>query len=199
MTTIIGFLGGPCIGKTTTGLGLSYYLKTMGRDVIYVPERAKELFYDGHDLLPKQREIFDEQLQRESRYHGKVEYVVTDSPIVLNAIYCSLAYEQFLISEGVLNYITSSIKNELNYRVSNNIIQKYYTFRRNKEYNPLGREQTEKEAIDIDSSINLLFEGKIKHFEFVKDYNHLLEHLDVSDQGRIPHLFSSLFSNNIKT
>lgn len=91
-TLVINCLGGPGAGKTTAAWHMASELKKKGYVVEYVPEYAKELVWDNRmDMLSgnmeTQRAVLDEQERRIARLVGKVQFVVTDSPILLNALY----------------------------------------------------------------------------------------------------------------
>lgn len=91
-TLFVSLFGGPGIGKTTTALGVTYWLKCHNVLAEYVPEYAKQLVYDENWALldgsmASQYEIFREQRRREERLRGKVEVAVTDSPFLLSAAY----------------------------------------------------------------------------------------------------------------
>jgi len=87
---VIGLVGGPGSGKTTTALALTSALKRRGIEAEYVPEYARELSLDGKLSDAAQTDIFNEQLSRLVRYVGTgVRYVVTDSPMILQAAYAS--------------------------------------------------------------------------------------------------------------
>jgi len=85
---VINLFGGPGCGKSTCAHGLMHIMKGIGIDVEYAPEVAKDLVFDNDmETLKNQREIFRRQLKRIRRYEGKVEWVVTDSPIPMSCVY----------------------------------------------------------------------------------------------------------------
>lgn len=89
---IINAFGGPGSGKSTACMEICAGLKKMGYSAEYVQEYAKDLIYDNQmDLLDgserNQFLILAEQLKRMDFYYGKVDFIVTDSPILLNGIY----------------------------------------------------------------------------------------------------------------
>jgi hypothetical protein len=87
MTKVINFFGAPASGKTTTALGLSYYAKRFGLNIEYVPEFARELAYKGKLQQTRQYDILMEQYSRIAILNNKVDYVITDSPIMLGYVY----------------------------------------------------------------------------------------------------------------
>lgn len=91
-TLIVNLYGGPGAGKTTCAWEIASELKKHGYNAEYVSEYAKELVYEGRtDLLDgtveHQTLLFREQKHRLDRLLGKVEVVVTDSPLLLSQVY----------------------------------------------------------------------------------------------------------------
>lgn len=99
-TLIVNLYGGPGAGKTTCSWEIAAELKKRGYNAEYVPEYAKDLVYEGRmELLDGSMEhqwmIFQEQKHRLDRLVGKVDIVVTDSPILLNTVYLQEPNEDF--------------------------------------------------------------------------------------------------------
>lgn len=87
-TIVINLFGGPSCGKTTTAAGLFHQMKIMGYDVEYVQEWVREPIYRGWmDLLDQQEYILAQQNHRLHTLRGKVQYIITDSPLLLSAVY----------------------------------------------------------------------------------------------------------------
>lgn len=91
-TLVINFFAGPGAGKTTCAWEVASELKKQGYVTEYVPEYAKELVWDENleqldGSLEHQQELLGEQEHRLQRLVGKVDFIVTDSPILLNPIY----------------------------------------------------------------------------------------------------------------
>ncbi len=60
-----------------------------------VTEVAKDLVWEGRDVaLGNQAYVFGRQVQRLERLRGRVDVVITDSPILLSAIYASEDYPE---------------------------------------------------------------------------------------------------------
>ena len=95
MTLLIEFYGGPASGKSTTSLALTSLLKvyldqysgsTMRAE--YVSEAAKGLVWEtGALMLGNQARLFGEQFRRLERLRGKVDIIVSDSPLWLCEFY----------------------------------------------------------------------------------------------------------------
>lgn len=91
-TLVLSAFGGPGSGKTVACMDICQQLKKRGYNAEYVSEVAKDYVYDeDYEMLDgsaeHQYEMLQEQLRRVDRYMGKVDFVVTDSPILLNGIY----------------------------------------------------------------------------------------------------------------
>ncbi len=89
---IVNAFGGPGSGKSTACMDICQQLKKLGYNAEYVQEYAKELVYDKNwDLLDgseaHQFEILKEQVHRMDRLYGQADFIITDSPILLNSIY----------------------------------------------------------------------------------------------------------------
>lgn len=87
----INLYGCPSSGKTTLASQLFGKMKELKYDIAYVQEYSKDLVYQGVDMrfLDEKERIFilAEQLRRESILQDKVDYMVTDSPLLLTAYY----------------------------------------------------------------------------------------------------------------
>ena len=91
-TIIVNAFGGPGAGKTTAAWGIASELKKLGLVVEYVPEYAKELVWDERmDLLDGSIEnqliLSSVMKQRVDRLIGKVDIIVTDSPLLMSGVY----------------------------------------------------------------------------------------------------------------
>jgi nicotinamide riboside kinase len=92
----IAICGGPSSGKTTLARALTNKLCMSGFNADYVTEYArahinecrKHGIVGTKDLIDEQL-ILDGQLEWEDTVSDDVEYLVTDSPIFITAIYCS--------------------------------------------------------------------------------------------------------------
>ena len=88
---VINFYGEPSCGKSTTSAGLFFLMKHAGYKVELVTEYAKELTYEERRIaLKDQIHIFGEQNHRLERLRNKVDYVITDSPLLLSIVYGEL-------------------------------------------------------------------------------------------------------------
>ena len=87
---VINLLAGPGSGKSTMAGMIFAELKRRGGpySVEIALEFAKELVWEGRaDALANQIYVLGEQFQRIERVAGKCDIIVTDSPVLMSAIY----------------------------------------------------------------------------------------------------------------
>lgn len=142
MTRVVNLYGGPGSSKSTTATGVFSFLKLHGIKAEYVSEYAKDLTWEeARKNLENQVRIFGEQQHRMWRLMGKVDVIITDSPLPLSMIYNKKGCEE-------LNKLIISEYNKMdNYN---------YILKRSKRYEPTGRSQTEEEAKQIDVEVKEL-------------------------------------------
>ncbi len=156
MTKVINLYGGPGTGKSTTAAGIFYLLKCEGVNCEMAREYAKEVVWEGRrHLLAQQIYVFAKQLKLLNDLDGKVDYIISDSPLILSSIYGitfphdfhSLVLHEFKRFENINYYL-----------------------KRDKTYEPAGRVQDEDEAYEIDFQIReYLEEHSIEHEEIVSN------------------------------
>jgi len=161
MTVIVNVLGGPGVGKSTTATGVFSRLKQENVLCEYVNEYPKEIVWEGtNELLKNQIHIFAEQLRRQWRLMGKVDFVITDCPILLNLIYFDYWHKQNP------TFTEDYVKLTKEYFLStfNQFTNVNFYIHRNKPYQEKGRVQTFEEAKTIDEDVwNLLNFHKIPY------------------------------------
>ena len=89
MISRINFYGGPGVGKSTLAAKFFVHLKRRGHNVELIPEFVKQYVYTKQTLTPwGQVYMFGQQFGAELRVlEGGVQQLVTDSPLLLQAIY----------------------------------------------------------------------------------------------------------------
>lgn len=142
---VINLFGGPSSGKSTTAAGLFFLMKSNHEiisSVEIVTEFAKDLVYskrfaelDGQNQLY----VLAEQASRIHRLKNQVDYVVTDSPILLSLIY--VAKDYYPSFKTFVLEVFNSYENVNIY------------LNRTKSYKPYGRMQTEEESNQIGKNI----------------------------------------------
>jgi adenylate kinase family enzyme len=140
MTKVINLLAGPGAGKSTLAAELFAEMKWDGISCELVGEVAKELTWEGHhNVLEDQLYVSAMQNRRLQRLLGKVDYIITDSPLILCHVYMSQAYK-----DGFAKMMIDlwNLYDNRNYYVD-----------RQKKYVAAGRNQTEEEARQVDERV----------------------------------------------
>ena len=139
-TIVINLIGGPGSGKSTIASGLFYNLKKNGIDCEMALEFAKDkVWEESYRTLDDQIYVFGKQYHRLWKLLGKVDVIITDSPLLLSAIYNkeqSDYFEDFIIEQ---------------FKKFNNKV--YFIERNPSQYQENGRMQNLEEAIEIDEQI----------------------------------------------
>jgi ABC-type oligopeptide transport system ATPase subunit len=147
-TTVINLFGGSGCGKSTTAALLFARMKLMGLHVELVREYVKYWAWNDRKVREwDQLYLLGKQSAYESMLYGKVDYIVTDSPILLAGIY------QEFRSSGKDKYVGDAAKAFLNHAKQNNVIYRNFFLNRDKPFDPRGRWETEDEAKEIDKFI----------------------------------------------
>lgn len=151
---VINLAAGPGAGKSTSAASLFSKMKLEGHKVELVTEYAKDLTYEKNwPTLGNQLKVLGEQHHRLARLKGQVDFIITDAPLFLGAIYgdpkwhpaTRVAWDDFT-----------------------NVV---FQLRRVKPYAAYGRSQTEDEAQHIDRQIqNLMVKWGIPFTTVDGDY-----------------------------
>lgn len=151
---VVNLFGGPGSGKSTSAADLFVMMKKMHHKVELVTEFAKELTYEKrHDTLKDQLYIVARQNHRLQRLKEQVEWVIIDSPLIMNIVYCTDDYLP-LYYRKMVNEVFSSYEN-YNFYIN-----------RGDTYQTYGRNQTLDEARLKDNQIlSVLQEFDISYSE----------------------------------
>jgi hypothetical protein len=162
MTKIINVFGGPGIGKSTVAAGVFYHLKLQSISCELVTEYAKELVWeDNKHLLKNQHLLFLEQLKRQLRLIDKVDYVVTDSPLLLNAVYLTFNHDLYdSYYEATHDYMLQSW-----YQFDN----KNYLLERKTDFQQLERAHSQDDSVLLDEIIYSYCDKWCEHFLFLEN------------------------------
>lgn len=88
LTKVINIYGAPGSGKSTLAAELYAVLKKEGKSVELVRECIKRWAYqEKRPTVFDQMYIMTEQMREESSLYGKVDYIITDSPLFLGEFY----------------------------------------------------------------------------------------------------------------
>lgn len=138
MTKVINLSGGPGSGKSTTAAGLFFLMKSLDMKVELVREYAKELTYSGElEVRAHQGQVLWEQKRRQDILKGQVDYIITDSPLWVGAVYGRDKWQ----APWFLEHIVESFREFDNFNV---------VIDRAKAFQSYGRTETEDEARNVD-------------------------------------------------
>lgn len=85
---VINLFGAPGCGKSTLRAGLFYQMKMAGYNVEEVTEYAKDMVWEERfNIFSDQIYILGKQNRRLLRLTNKVDYVLTDSPVLMGIAY----------------------------------------------------------------------------------------------------------------
>lgn len=90
---VINLWGAPSSGKSTNSAGLYYLMKMNKFKAELIHEYVKDMIYEEHlSVIKDQNFIFANQNRMLARLEGKVDYVITDSPLPLSCYYAAPEY-----------------------------------------------------------------------------------------------------------
>lgn len=155
-TLVVNLYGGPGSGKSTTCAGVFERLKLNGINCEMATEYAKDkVWEESFKTLDDQIYVFGKQLHKIKRLLGKVDVIITDSPLLNSIQYDAEKNETF-------HKLVLDQNNRLN-NINFFII-------RNEHYESIGRMQTLEESKEIDTSIlSILNENNIDFMKIEKD------------------------------
>lgn len=157
-TIVINAFAGPGAGKTTSCLEVAEKLKKQGFVTEYVQEYAKELVYDNNLIMldghyEHQFDILKEQVKRINRLYGKVDFILTDSPVLLNNTYLNE-------DKGTNDYVTYCENVKKIYTLYDNF--NYFVERDKSAFEEEGRIHNLEQSIVIDDELkNTLHNNQI--------------------------------------
>lgn len=155
MTTVINLFGGSGCGKSTTAALLFAVMKLSGMHVELVREYVKYWAWNDRKVREwDQLYLLGKQSAYESMLYGKLDYIVTDSPILLAGFY------QDFRSNGKDTYVKDAAESFMKHAEQNGVKYRNFILRRSKPFDPRGRWETEDQARELDDFITRsLFEG----------------------------------------
>jgi len=158
----INVFGGPCSGKSTTAAGVFSLLKLHGLNGELVTEFAKDLSWEENlKKLEDQYYVFGKQFHRMWRIRNDVDIIITDSPLFLSKVY------GVYLNKGWPDCFYDTVMDAFN--SFNNI---NYYLKRLKHYSPIGRNQTEHEAKELDDVVKTMLEkDNVEFKEIPGDFN----------------------------
>ena len=163
-TLVINILGGPGVGKTTLASELFTSLKKRGKDVEIVSEFAKELVWE------KRQEAFGDRLYMHAEQNhrllmmkGELDYIITDSPLILTSVYNRYYLEDVFPSS--YNNMIDEVVTET-WKMYRNVT---FLLEREGDYDTNGRRENSKEANDIDKAIHEYIKKNRLEVHILKD------------------------------
>jgi nicotinamide riboside kinase len=174
-TFVVNLLGGSGLGKSTTAALVYGELKDRGQITELVREFVKEWAWSGKKVGPfGQSIIYGQQLERESTLYNKVEFIVTDSPLLL----CPVYQKHYNGHESIKHCVFK----DLAIAETLDVVHVNFLLKRNKPFDARGRYEDEKTAKLIDRKVEafLTYHG-IEHIS-----------VDVEDQHRVKFITDSV-------
>ena len=156
MTKVINFFAGPGAGKSSSAYVLAGIMKWRQISCELVTEYAKDLVWQNSlEVLQNQIYVFSKQYQKMYRLQNKVDYIITDSPLLL-----SLYYDKNT-TKGLESIVLETMEKfeNINFFIS-----------REKPYWKEGRLQTEQEAVEIDKEVLRLLDRYHQDYTTVRGY-----------------------------
>lgn len=154
MTKIINLYGGPGTGKSTSAAYIYWALKHADINAELVREYVKNWAWEDRKISKYDQMYFlGKQSRAESMLYGKVDYVVTDSPVLLSAYYAN--HYKSLVSDGVLE----AVKGYYAQAAQDGHKHLHAFLNRTKPYQQAGRWQSEGDAKAIDLGIMATLDG----------------------------------------
>jgi hypothetical protein len=167
-TKIINLFGGPNSGKSTIASGLFYNLKIRDINSELISEYAKiKVWEDNKKTLKNQIYLFAKQHFAINNVLNLVDFIIMDSPLLLNPIYDNNKCETFerlcLIEHNKLNNIN------------------FFINRDNKTFETSGRIHSLEESLKIDDKIKLNLKNWDVNFINVDDVDDIIDFLKKND------------------
>lgn len=162
MTQIINIYAGPGAGKSTTAAGLFHRMKSENISCELVTEFAKDVVWEGTvSQLRNQLWVFANQHNRIFKLLGKVDYIITDSPLLLSTIY------------GPESEFYNPELQELIIKTVDSMNNRNFFLLRSKPFHQQGRLHDESEALELDKEILDMLSINGSHFRYVESVESL--------------------------
>jgi hypothetical protein len=146
MTHVINLFSGAGAGKSTTAAALFSETKIRGLNVELVHEFIKSWAYEKrmpNDL--DQLHILGQQSRSESLLYHKVDFIITDSPLLIIPFYENYLTGRDIVKPAVFNFIELATEQ--------GIVFHNYFLDRPENYDETGRYHTKEQAKEIDGKM----------------------------------------------
>lgn len=164
-TKCVNFFAGAGAGKSTVATLVHGILKMHGITSEYTAEYAKDLAWEDRlGLKLNDVHIFGEQHNRQFRLNGKVDCIISDSPLLLSSVY--------RVNDTLLHaFVLQEFKKYENIN---------FYVKRTKPFIPKGRKGTKSDAIEIDKkTLNMLNNEQIQYTIIEGGWNGVNQALDI--------------------
>ncbi len=167
---VINFLGEPSCGKSTAATYVFSRLKMLGISCEYVSEFVKDKVYENNKIVVKHQEyVFGKQSFKIDRVAGKVDVIITDSPLILSALYNN----DDSLGEHFNDVVVHKFNTYDNYN---------YLLTRKHKYENNGRFQDEEQSKQLRSNLkSLLSKYNIKFLEInsnIENHNIIVDEIE---------------------
>lgn len=153
-TKCINFFAGPGAGKSTLCAAVFAELKFRGVNCEMALEWVKDMIWEeSTKVIENQFFVFGQQQHRLKRLKGKVNFIVTDAPILNSLIYDAKGDKDF---EKIIIKTHNEVEN-INFFV-----------KRPTKYENLGRIHSNSEALELDKLITVMLIEQGEQFNFVE-------------------------------
>lgn len=163
---VINLFAGPGAGKSTTASGLFYYMKKLGCNVELITEYAKDKVYENAlDIMSDQLYLLAKQNRKLERLRGKVDYAISDSPLLLCAYY------------GEHYGFHPEIIKPLAYNIFNTYDNINFFIERTKPFSKTGRLGSERSALNADVEIKKILNDNNYFYSNVTDSSEIIDNI----------------------
>ena len=142
-TLVINLFGAPGSGKSTLAADLFSEMKKHDYQVEMVREWVKLWAWEGKQMTyADQVIVFGNQVHEETSLYGKVDVIITDSPLILSAFYETANFQSY--------HLLAPAEKIMQLAQLNNVRYWNLLVKRNWPYQTSGRFQTEAEANELE-------------------------------------------------
>lgn len=161
---IVNIFGGPGSGKSTVASGLHYKLKMAHYSAELTGEYAKDLTYENRQdvLASDQLIVFANQHRRLRRLIDKVDIIISDSPVLLSAVYYDIGIDDGTYDRSLFKLFVE--KTFAGYENVNFFLERNEAL----TYQSEGRNQALEEATSIDTKIKFVLDFFDVKYQTVK-------------------------------
>lgn len=181
MTKVVNFYGGPGAGKSTMAGRLFGWMKAERMNVEYVPEFAKDLTWKKSGCLDDQLYVFAEQAHRLYVLKDQVDWILTDSPLLLSCFYVDKGMSKFTDERAL--WIWKDVFMELvwaTYDMYDNV--NILVERGDRKFIQAGRNQDEAESREIDTAVESMLKDLPVDYDKVSSLEEVIKLIMPSQQ-----------------